>query len=77
MNVYLIKREDTLVTDYDTNLAHVVVAESEEDVKKMTSEVARDEGADMWLRNVEIENIGVYTGSSEIPVILITSTLDG
>ena len=50
VNLYLVKR-DTLTDDagtWDTNLAHVVAARSEQSARVFASELARDEGPFVW-----------------------------
>lgn len=48
MYIWVIKRDQQKV-GYDENAGHVIVAETEERVRAVAAEAAKDEGSAVWL----------------------------
>lgn len=58
--IYLVQRieSDADHLSYDEYHGHIVVATSPEEAQKLCAENPGDEGADVWLTNVSIEEVG-------------------
>lgn len=68
MKIYTIEHEKF---DYDSYMGHVVVANSEEEVRQLAKEKSADEGKDVW-DNAKVEECGEYTCHRTEPFILMS-----
>jgi hypothetical protein len=76
MNIYLIYATNKEKYDwYDTYDSFCIVANDNEEVRKIASENPGYEGANTWLdsNNSNIELVGTYIGKETEPFILISS----
>lgn len=68
MKIFLITHDKS---GYDIYSGHVVVANSESEVRDIAKEIAADEGKETWdAATVTIQ--GDYTGSSTCPFVLLS-----
>ena len=68
MKIYAIEHENFA---YDSYMGHVVVANSEEEVRQLAKETSADEGKDVW-DNAKVEECGEYTCHRTEPFILMS-----
>ena len=68
MKIWTIEHEEPY---YDSFCGHVVVANSEDEVKQLAKKKAADEGEDIW-NDAEIKECGKYTGNKTKPFILMS-----
>lgn len=73
MNIYTIKND---IDVYDCFRAHVIVANSEHEVRSIAKINAKDEGKDIW-ETARIEIIGAYTGNAIYPHIILSDFFNG
>ena len=68
MNIYTIKHENF---EYDSYMGHVIVANSELEVREITKKKSADEGKEVW-ETAKIEECGKYTCHRTEPFILLS-----
>lgn len=68
MEIYTIEHEEF---SYDAYMGHVVVANSEEEVRQLAKNIAADEGKEIWDKAV-VYVCGEYTGHRTEPFILLS-----
>ena len=68
MKIYTITHQEN---GYDFYLGHVVIANSETEVRKLAIENSADEGGRVW-EKAEIIEQGKYTGDETEPIILMS-----
>jgi hypothetical protein len=56
---------------YDAFCAHIIVANSEQEVREIAKNKCADEGKDVW-DSAEIEECGEYTGKETEPFVLLS-----
>jgi len=68
MKIYTIEHE---VFDYDAYLGHVIVANSEDEVREIAKRNSADEGKEIW-NTAKVEEHGDYTCHRTEPFILLS-----
>ena len=68
MKIYTIEHE---VFNYDANMGHVIVANSELEVREIAKQNSCDEGEDVW-DTAKVEECGDYTCHRTEPFILLS-----
>lgn len=68
MNIYTIEHENF---QYDSYMGHVIVANSETEVREIAKKEARNEGEEVW-ETTKVEECGKYTCDRIEPFILLS-----
>ena len=68
MKIYTIKHE---VFNYDAYLGHVIVANSEDEVREIAKNKSADEGKEVW-ETAKVEEHGDYTCHRTEPFVLLS-----
>ena len=68
MKIYTIEHE---VFNYDAYLGHVIVANSEDEVREIAKSKSEDEGKDIW-NTAKVEEHGDYTCHRTEPFVLLS-----
>ena len=68
MKIYTIEHE---VFNYDAYLGHVIVANSEDEVREIAKSKSADEGKDIW-NTAKVEEHGDYTFHRTEPFVLLS-----
>ena len=68
MKIYTIEHE---VFNYDAYLGHVIVANSEDEVREIAKSKSADEGKEVW-NNAKVEECGEYTCHRTEPFVLLS-----
>ena len=68
MKIYTIEHEDF---NYDAYLGHVIVANSEDEVREIAKSKSADEGKDVW-DIAKVEECGEYTCHRTEPFVLLS-----
>lgn len=68
MKIYTIEHE---VFNYDAYLGHVIVANSEDEVREIAKSISADEGKDIW-NIAKVEEHGDYTCHRTEPFVLLS-----
>ena len=70
MNIYRVVIE---YQGYDTNDGHVIVASSKAEAIRLASEVAADEGNEIWIKESDTILLGKAASVFKFPEVLLTS----
>lgn len=73
MKIYTIKHDQV---DYDAYLGHVIVANSEDEVREIAKNKSADEGKEIW-DSAKVEEHGFYTCHRTEPFILLSDFHNG
>lgn len=68
MKIYTIKHKSTL---HDAYHGHVIVANSQSEVRQIAESKSGDEGKDIW-KTADVVCHGTYTGVNKRPFILLS-----
>lgn len=68
MKIYKIDHKEF---NYDAYMGHVIIANTEDEVRKLAQDKFADEGKDVWVV-ANIECHGQYTGKETTPFILLS-----
>ena len=73
MKIYLIQHRNF---SYDSYMGHVVVANSEDEVRQLVKNISADEGKDIWSVAI-VEECGEYTSHRAEPFIIMSDFRSG
>ena len=68
MKIYTIEHEEF---NYDAYLGHVIVANSEDEVREIAKSNSADEGKEVW-NTAKVEECGEYTCHRTEPFVLLS-----
>ena len=68
MKIYTIEHEEF---NYDAYLGHVIVANSEDEVREIAKSNSADEGKEVW-NTAKVEECGEYTCHRKEPFVLLS-----
>jgi hypothetical protein len=68
MKIYLIQHTHT---EWDAYMGHVIVANNKEEVIKIATEKAQEEGKRVW-KTAKITEYGQYTGDKTEPFVVLS-----
>lgn len=70
ISIYRISRLDD--PGYEENIAFIIAARNEEELREKAVSLAGDEGKDVWRirKKHRIQKLGNYTGKAKVPALL-------